>query len=621
MEDIYEDIYTEYLECYELNKNKLLCLCPFHEEKTASFNVNLDTGQYHCFGCNAKGNAITFLSKIENITTKDAWKQIVNKYNLKYTMEDYSIEKKLPLEFLKYLGITNSEYNMKIPYYDFNKTLIAEKYRNHPINPDRFFYSKGFKTNLYGLWKLNDFSNEYIVLVEGESDAQTLWYYGIQAVGIPGSSNFKEEYKEVLSKFNKIYIHSEEDNGAKEFVSSICSILPVEKCYIINSTVLGAKDPSELHIKNLLDFNKLLKTSVPASTLQIEDNNFEDIVYISAEDLMKEELKPPHIMVENLLTQGLAIIGGDPKVGKSWMSLDLGISVSSGNCFLGLKTNQCVCLYLALEDSRYRLQTRLSCVLNNEPVPKNFKLSTNCKSLKDSLLKQLERFLIKEPHTKLIIIDTFQIIRGVHSGKSNMYEIDYKEAVLLKEFADKHQLCIVVIHHHRKDKSGDTFDHLSGSNGLTGAADTIIALHKSKENEKEIIFSATGRDIEGIEKIIKFNTETFKWEVLGDNTDTEYNTEYARYCHNPVVIAIKRKLFLNPNGYETTSSELIKTTLELTQTYPKQQKPQSLTRYINETLQYQLLKYDGIHYEPPNENGGNKGRKMYFSNPQIDEEN
>ena len=91
-----------------------------------------------------------------------------------------------------------------------------------------------------------------------------------------------------------------------------------------------------------------------------------------------------------------------------------------------------------------------------------------------------------------------------------MYEIDYKEAVELKNFADKYHLCLLIVHHTRKDKSGDTFDHFNGSTGLTGAADTMIVMEKSKNNKKEVIFSATGRAIEGLEKTIKFNTETFK---------------------------------------------------------------------------------------------------------------
>ena len=74
----YEEIYSEYLDDYEIRRDELICLCPFHEENTASFYVNLDTGVYHCFGCDAKGNAITFIAEMEDISTTEAWKQLHN---------------------------------------------------------------------------------------------------------------------------------------------------------------------------------------------------------------------------------------------------------------------------------------------------------------------------------------------------------------------------------------------------------------------------------------------------------------------------------------------------------------------------------------------------------------
>lgn len=96
--EIYEKIYQQYIEEYEINGTELICLCPFHQENTPSFNVNLETGQYYCFGCEEKGNATTFISKKENINGKEAWKRLNNL--MTYTLEDYSNEKKLPMDFL-----------------------------------------------------------------------------------------------------------------------------------------------------------------------------------------------------------------------------------------------------------------------------------------------------------------------------------------------------------------------------------------------------------------------------------------------------------------------------------------------------------------------------------------
>lgn len=112
----------------------------------------------------------------------------------KYTLEDYAKEKKLPMDFLKELDLKNERYNkITIPYYDEDKKVIATRYRNNPLTSkkeERFFWKTGSITKPYGLWKLKDYKNDYIVLVEGESDTQTLWLYEIQAIGIPRSIKF-----------------------------------------------------------------------------------------------------------------------------------------------------------------------------------------------------------------------------------------------------------------------------------------------------------------------------------------------------------------------------------------------------------------------------------------------
>lgn len=130
----------------------------------------------------------------------------------------------------------------------------------------------------------------------------------------------------------------------------------------------GGKDPSELHINGIFNFEKLLETAEPIEIKKIEDEAellSDDKIpkSISLKELLEMNIEPPHIVVENMLYQGLTILAGAPKVGKSWLCLDLCISVCKGQQFLGLKTNKCDCLYLALEDSKYRLQTRAKKIL------------------------------------------------------------------------------------------------------------------------------------------------------------------------------------------------------------------------------------------------------------------
>lgn len=256
----YEKFYTNYIKNTKIENGNINGLCPFHNDHNASFGADLKTGKYNCFACGAKGNAVTFLAEMENISTKEAWKKLNDIEPIVYTVTEYAREKHLPIEFLTSLGLSNGNKNVVIPYFDMNKNIIATRFRNHPSNPQRFSWKKGSKTILYGLWKMKEYTDDYIVLVEGESDAQTLWYYGVQALGVPGASNFKEEYVELLDRYETIYIQHEEDIGAETFVGTILRYVDNNKCKIISCKRFGCKDVSQVHIKNKFDLNEYLKS-------------------------------------------------------------------------------------------------------------------------------------------------------------------------------------------------------------------------------------------------------------------------------------------------------------------------------------------------------------------------
>ena len=196
------------------------------------------------------------------------------------------------------------------------------------------------------------------------------------------------------------------------------------------------------------------------------------------------------------------------------------------------------------------------------------------------------------------------------------YSHDYKEISKLKRFADEHELCILAIHHLRKmkDKS-DPFNQISGSTGLTGSADTEIVLAKSDYKDSQALHSITGRDVRETEKLLMFDIVSFKWNVVGDASDFQNIMEQFEYENNPIIMTIKKLLEQKPEGIKITSTDLLKKIFEITGNYPKADKPNTLSREINSNLQFKLLKFDEIYYEPPNENGGSSGRKMYFSKP------
>lgn len=254
----YENFYRKYIKQAKVEHGNINGLCPFHNDHTASFGANLQTGTYNCFACDAKGNAVTFLAEMENISTKEAWAKLNEIEPITYTVTEYAREKHLPVEFLASLGLSNGNKNVVIPYFDTDNNVMATRYRNHPNNPQRFSWKKGSKTILYGLWKLKEFNDDYIILVEGESDTQTLWYYGAQALGVPGASNFKEEYTELLDRFKTVYIQHEEDVGGETFVGTILRHIDNSKCKIISCKKFGCKDVSQLHIKGEFNLDKYL---------------------------------------------------------------------------------------------------------------------------------------------------------------------------------------------------------------------------------------------------------------------------------------------------------------------------------------------------------------------------
>lgn len=115
-------------------------------------------------------------------------KKLKDSTDKKYTLEDYAKEKDLPINFLEELDVTDTKDNrIAIPYHNVDGTINFIKYRHSPSNSCRFSYKKGTQTIPYGLERISKYTKNYIIVVEGESDAQTLWYYGIQAIGIPRS--------------------------------------------------------------------------------------------------------------------------------------------------------------------------------------------------------------------------------------------------------------------------------------------------------------------------------------------------------------------------------------------------------------------------------------------------
>ena len=241
---------------------------------------------------------------------------------------------------------------------------------------------------------------------------------------------------------------------------------------------------------------------------------------ISAAELMDEPFKPTEYVVKGLLPKGLSILGGAPKIGKSWLVLDLCVRIATGTPLWGMDVQQGTAWYLCLEDTNDRVRQRLACI--TEESPKDLQISSSehgLGTMEDGLDKTIEKFLHKYANTRLIVIDTFQTVRG--NSKEPTYGGDYADAQKLKKLADKYGVAIMLVHHLRKMTDKDPVNKLSGTTGLSGAADTLLILDKSTRLEDVATLTCTGRDIQQREMELRFDKTNFVWNKLSDSAERD----------------------------------------------------------------------------------------------------
>lgn len=234
----------------------------------------------------------------------------------------------------------------------------------------------------------------------------------------------------------------------------------------------------------------------------------------SASELMKHKFPEISYIADNLIPEGLSILAGKPKLGKSWMVCDLCLSVADdARDFVGrVSCRKGDVLYLALEDNHRRLQSRIKKMYGKRLAPERLTIGITWPTMSSNCIDELESWIESVPDPKLIVIDTYGIIKPKKSGKDD-YGEDYRSISDLQRLASKHSIAIVLVHHRTKQDSDDPFDSVSGTLGITGGADTIMILDSTTKGQRLLV---KGRDICEREDAVAFNRETFIWELLGE---------------------------------------------------------------------------------------------------------
>lgn len=237
---------------------------------------------------------------------------------------------------------------------------------------------------------------------------------------------------------------------------------------------------------------------------------------LTARDLQTMAFPDIKYIVPGYITEGATILAGRPKIGKSWMALALACGVASGGTVLGnIECEAGDVLYLALEDNPRRLQRRLK---KMTPLlgswPERLSLATSAKRLNEGGVENIAAWLDDHPGARMVIIDTLAKVRGGKKENDGIYEADYKALEDIQQLAINRGVAIVLVHHVRKMDADDPIDTVSGSTGLTGAADTILVLNRDATGM--VTLYGRGRDIEEIETVIEFDTSECVWRIIGD---------------------------------------------------------------------------------------------------------
>lgn len=608
----------------KLNSRDKVC-CPFHREKTPSFSIDRNNNIFTCFGCGETGDAIAFVGKLKNLEPLDAAKELAEIFRIdvaekkapKKPKKEPSTAASKPAvtEYIKTCmtdagktdyfakrGLTEETVKKYCLGFDVKRNAVVipyssklTYYQTRSVETKAFFKPKTEDAgaeplfNRSALWQ----TRQAIFIVESPICALSIMQSGFAAVslcGVGGANKLVRDCKEKPPTGTLVLCLDNDEPGqtASKDLETQLGGLGIK--FDVFNIAGECKDPNELLMKNPDE----LKVNLAAARKHAKAKYRTDKDSITAYELQATKITAPNWIVEDVLPEGLAIICAPSKTGKSWMMLQLSVAVCGGQEFLDFKTKTGDCLYYALEDSKFRLQDRMNKLLKEAAAPKNLHLAIRADPLDGGLLDRIAGEIAEYPNIRLVIIDTLQKVRGRTNRTETTYTSDYREMSILKDFADKHNICLLMVHHLRKmGDENDVFNMISGSNGIMGACDTIFILSKKKRGDENATLSMTGRDIRQCDLVVRFDSEKYRWEVVGTAEEEERKRKKREYSDNPIVRTVKELTINPPFAWKGTATELMKAVFDVTGK-PCPYSSVGLGKAIRE-IESQLY-YDGIEH-------------------------
>ena len=243
------------------------------------------------------------------------------------------------------------------------------------------------------------------------------------------------------------------------------------------------------------------------------------IELVSAADLAAMTLREPRWAVPGLVPEGVTLLAGPPKTGKSWLALGISYAVASGGCALGsVRVEAGEALYGGLEDTRRRLQSRLRTIAAGGPAPSKLFLATSLPRLDAAGLEVLRSTLRSRPELRLVVLDTLARVRPDRKANGDIYAADAALIASLQAVAVEAHVALLALTHTRKvntKNDDDPLETVTGTLGLTGAADAVLVLRRGRFAQTATL-ALTGRDIEERQLGLRFDPQGGTWVLVGD---------------------------------------------------------------------------------------------------------
>ena len=247
----------------------------------------------------------------------------------------------------------------------------------------------------------------------------------------------------------------------------------------------------------------------------------------TAEELDMEQLPEAIWVIPGLLPAGFTLLIGKPKMRKSWLALAISIAVASGGRALGsIPVEAGDVLYLALEDSKNRLQSRQRKILGGGSAPHRLSYMTLAPRVDEGLIGTVETWLRRHSGARLVIIDVLAKVRPKSSGRGgSMYDEDYAAIAPLQQLAQRRGIAVLVVHHMNRSDSSDAFDNINGSNGVGGAADGLLTLQYDR-GQTDAVLTISSREIEDDRSLaLHWDTTTAQWILMGKADEVQASKE------------------------------------------------------------------------------------------------